>query len=193
MIFHDFLRKQKRSETMSKNKDKELDEELEREMKETKEKNRRIFNIILFKDLLIETIIDRNYTKLSKNNQTNFQSCEYCFFMDHCGSCSRIKYKKLNSEFEYLDIEDYGFKFLEAHLGLNCIHPRNPYPINGEIIKVESMKCRHCGREWYSIDSKSILFCNSCGWRADTPKSFSVNLKKDHIKLMESLGVKKNE
>lgn len=157
--------------------------------KETEDKNRRIFNITLLKDLIIETLINRNYTKISKDNQTNFQACEFCFFMNHCGECSRIKYKNLQSEFEYLDLTLYDFGFLEAHLGLNCIHPRNPYPIDEDLVKLDGIKCRHCNGEWFMVDSKSILYCNSCGWRIDTPKSFSVTLKESYKEFQKELGV----
>lgn len=96
--------------------------EYEKELKEIAETNRRFFNVVILKDILIEVLIPRNYQSISKGNGTSFASCDFCWFMDGCGSCQKRKITQDDFETEFFDLD------LDLHLGLCCSHPRHPYP-----------------------------------------------------------------
>ena len=99
-------------------------EEYEKELKEIANNNRRFFNVVMLKDLLMEILIPKNYSEISEGNGTNYASCDTCWFMNGCGSCDKRIMSQDDFETEFFDLEFY------FHIGLVCSHKGNPYPKN---------------------------------------------------------------
>ena len=106
--------------------EREIDE-YEKELKEIANNNRRFFNVVVFKDIIMELLIPRNYQAISKGNGESFASCDSCWFLDGCGSCNKRKMKQDDFETEFFELD------FDLYLGLGCSHSGRPHPKKEEI------------------------------------------------------------